>query len=82
MSRTYANCRLAVSALAALLSTPLGGAAQASEDGQWTMPGKDYASTRYSGLDEINADECQGAAPRLDVLHRRPRLATKGSRSW
>ena len=25
------------------------------EDGQWTMPAKDYASTRYSGLDEINA---------------------------
>jgi PQQ-dependent dehydrogenase (methanol/ethanol family) len=26
-----------------------------AEDGQWTMPAKDYASTRYSGLDEINA---------------------------
>ncbi|MGF6227557.1 PQQ-dependent dehydrogenase (methanol/ethanol family) [Inquilinus ginsengisoli] len=25
------------------------------EDGQWTMPAKNYASTRYSGLDEINA---------------------------
>jgi PQQ-dependent dehydrogenase (methanol/ethanol family) len=24
--------------------------AQARDDGQWTMPGKDYASTRYSGL--------------------------------
>ena len=24
------------------------------EDGQWTMPAKDYASTRFSGLDEIN----------------------------
>ena len=24
------------------------------EDGQWTMPSKDYASTRYSGLDQIN----------------------------
>src|SRR5436305_7483731 len=23
------------------------------EDGQWTMPAKDYASTRYSGLGEI-----------------------------
>jgi PQQ-dependent dehydrogenase (methanol/ethanol family) len=28
--------------------------APASDDGQWTMPGKDYASTRYSGLTEIN----------------------------
>jgi PQQ-dependent dehydrogenase (methanol/ethanol family) len=24
------------------------------EDGQWPMPAKNYASTRYSGLDEIN----------------------------
>ncbi|HKC66431.1 MAG TPA: methanol/ethanol family PQQ-dependent dehydrogenase, partial [Pyrinomonadaceae bacterium] len=27
-----------------------------SEDGQWTMPAKDYASTRYSALDQINTD--------------------------
>jgi glucose dehydrogenase len=26
------------------------------EDGQWTMPAKNYASTRYSELDEINTD--------------------------
>jgi PQQ-dependent dehydrogenase (methanol/ethanol family) len=25
-----------------------------SEDGQWKMPAKDYASTRYSGLDMLN----------------------------
>jgi lanthanide-dependent methanol dehydrogenase len=25
-----------------------------AEDGQWTMPAKDYASSRYSGLDAIN----------------------------
>src|SRR5215211_862379 len=25
------------------------------EDGQWTMPAKNYASTRFSGLEEINA---------------------------
>ena len=29
--------------------------AAAAEDGQWTMPAKDYASTRYSGLTDINA---------------------------
>ena len=29
------------------------------EDGQWTMPAKDYASTRFSGLDEINASNVQ-----------------------
>src|SRR5215211_6849995 len=27
----------------------------AEEDGQWTMPAKNYASTRFSGLEEINA---------------------------
>src|SRR5215216_3115988 len=30
--------------------------ASAPEDGQWVMPSKDYANTRYSGLDEINTD--------------------------
>jgi PQQ-dependent dehydrogenase (methanol/ethanol family) len=29
-------------------------AASPEEDGQWIMPAKDYASTRYSGLDSIN----------------------------
>ncbi|HEX8500367.1 MAG TPA: methanol/ethanol family PQQ-dependent dehydrogenase [Pyrinomonadaceae bacterium] len=27
-----------------------------AEDGQWLMPAKNYASTRFSGLDQINAD--------------------------
>jgi PQQ-dependent dehydrogenase (methanol/ethanol family) len=27
-----------------------------ADDGQWTMPSKDYASTRYSGLAEINRE--------------------------
>src|SRR3954465_6932591 len=30
-------------------------AASPAEDGNWTMPARDYASTRYSGLDQINA---------------------------
>ncbi|HEX3183933.1 MAG TPA: hypothetical protein VHQ94_04010, partial [Pyrinomonadaceae bacterium] len=25
-----------------------------AEDGQWTMPAKNYSSTRFSGLSEIN----------------------------
>jgi lanthanide-dependent methanol dehydrogenase len=29
-------------------------AATAAEDGQWTRPAKDFASSRYSGLSEIN----------------------------
>lgn len=31
-------------------------AAAPPEDGQWTMPAKNFASTRFSGLDEITAD--------------------------
>jgi alcohol dehydrogenase (cytochrome c) len=31
-------------------------AATPAEDGQWTTPAKNYASTRYSGLDEISVD--------------------------
>ena len=34
--------------------------ATAPEDGQWTMPAKDYASTRYSGLAEINRSNVGG----------------------
>ena len=30
-------------------------AASPPDDGNWTMPGKDYASTRFSGLNEITA---------------------------
>src|SRR6185369_10638957 len=26
-----------------------------TEDGQWTMPAKNFASTRFSGLDQINS---------------------------
>jgi lanthanide-dependent methanol dehydrogenase len=40
------------------ISEPTGGARSAAgeEDGQWVMPAKDYASTRFSGLDQINTD--------------------------
>jgi lanthanide-dependent methanol dehydrogenase len=38
-------------------------AASPPEDGQWTMPSRDYANTRYSGLDEINT----GNAARLQL---------------
>jgi PQQ-dependent dehydrogenase (methanol/ethanol family) len=31
-------------------------AAAPAEDGQWVMPAKNYASTRYSGLDEITRE--------------------------
>src|SRR5436305_14347618 len=47
-------------ALAVLLC--LGSQAQAAdpeEDGQWVMPGKNYAGHRFSGLDQINVDNAK-----------------------
>ena len=47
----------AACSLTVLLAAPAVAACQTSlplrEDGQWTMPGKDYAATRYSGLAQI-----------------------------
>src|SRR3954467_10950583 len=37
--------------------------AAAKEDGQWTMPGKDYGSTRFSGLNQITATNAKGLKP-------------------
>src|SRR5689334_11366195 len=38
-----------------VLTAPTGASvAVEQEDGQWTMPAKNYASTRFSGLEEIN----------------------------
>jgi len=37
--------------------------AVAKEDGQWTMPGKDYGSTRFSGLNQITATNAKGLKP-------------------
>jgi lanthanide-dependent methanol dehydrogenase len=54
----------ALLALGVLLATPAFAqtvpiapppSAAPAEDGQWPVPAKNYASTRYSGLDEINA---------------------------
>src|SRR5215207_9282684 len=37
-------------------------ATMAPEDGQWVMPAKDYASTRFSGLDAINTSNVKSLA--------------------
>ena len=37
-------------------------AASPPEDGNWTMPARDYASTRYSGLDQINTGNVKDLA--------------------
>ena len=34
-----------------------------SEDGQWTMPSKDYAATRYSGLTQITTQNARSLHP-------------------
>src|SRR5438552_11652190 len=36
-------------------AAPLANASPAQDDGQWTIPAKDYAATRYSALTDINA---------------------------
>ena len=42
-------------ALAAAQMPTVPASAAPSDDGQWTMPAKNYAATRYSALDEINS---------------------------
>src|SRR5579864_2954525 len=34
-----------------------------SEDGQWTMPAKNYSATRYSGLEKINRQNARSLHP-------------------
>src|ERR1700740_1182108 len=49
-----------------LLSTlllGLGTIQAAESDGNWTMPAKDYAATRYSPLAEINTNNARGLHP-------------------
>jgi len=45
------------------LCTALTGVATAQDDGQWTRPGKDLGATRYSGLDEITAENAARLRP-------------------
>src|SRR5438105_11900724 len=47
-----------VTGLRVLLAPPGPARAQRAQpdENQWTMPGKNYALTRYSGLDQINTD--------------------------
>src|SRR5579875_2153886 len=48
---------LAGFALPALAAAPMPPPSAApKDDGQWVMPAKNYASTRFSGLNEINTD--------------------------
>ncbi|MBI4500031.1 MAG: PQQ-dependent dehydrogenase, methanol/ethanol family [Gemmatimonadetes bacterium] len=42
---------------------PRATSAQGRDDGQWTMPGKDYASTRYSALAQITPANASSLKP-------------------
>ncbi len=46
-----------------LLTVLQGAPAPARDDGQWRMPGRDYAATRYSGLASITASNAQRLRP-------------------
>jgi glucose dehydrogenase len=50
---TVAAMLTTLGCLSALTAGPV--LAQAGADGEWTMPGKDYSSTRFSKLAEITA---------------------------
>jgi len=41
--------------LAAIVAGPAHAQSAADDPGNWTMPGRDYASTRFSPLDQLNA---------------------------
>ena len=49
--------------LSVILAVGAEGQEAPREDGQWTMPAKDYAATRYSGLRELTAANAAGLRP-------------------
>jgi PQQ-dependent dehydrogenase (methanol/ethanol family) len=49
--------------LVVLMLAQAGAYGAAGDDGQWTMPSKDYAATRYSALSQINAQSAKGLHP-------------------
>src|SRR3982750_1576150 len=60
--RTCSRFRAILSAgiVVILLGATLARAAEpAADDGQWTMATKDYANMRFSGLDQINAQNAK-----------------------
>ncbi|HUQ12623.1 MAG TPA: PQQ-dependent dehydrogenase, methanol/ethanol family [Steroidobacteraceae bacterium] len=71
---------------AALAATPVAPrAASPDEDGDWRMPARDYANTRYSGLTQINRDNVKSLQPTYSFStetnkgQESPVLAVKGT---
>jgi PQQ-dependent dehydrogenase (methanol/ethanol family) len=52
-----------LTAIAFMLGAAGPAAAQTADDGSWTMPAKDYASTRYSGLAQITSGNATTLRP-------------------
>src|SRR3979490_301098 len=55
--------RAALITMLGCLGVAAGAQAPAGGDGQWTMPSKDYAATRYSGLAGITAQNASSLHP-------------------
>jgi lanthanide-dependent methanol dehydrogenase len=63
MTREFADKRQkpALPVLQSMFAAEARDVAMPADDGQWTMPARNYASTRFSGLDDIN----RGTAAKL-----------------
>ena len=55
----FSSARIAFAAITLTGLAP-GQPAPPAEDGQWTMPAKNFENTRYSGLDQIKIDNAKG----------------------
>ena len=61
MTSVYRASLSTISLFAVLIA--ISATVRAADDGQWTMPGKNYSSTRYSELAEITSDNAKGLHP-------------------
>ena len=77
MTANNLTARIGLVTLAAALGTsPVFGQAGA-KNGEWPTYGGDLGNTRYSPLDQINAEQLQQARGRLALQDRQPRAATR-----
>src|SRR5436305_1745047 len=51
----HSACRIGACALLSCAALAVAAAADAPDDGEWRLAGRDPANTRYSGLDQVNA---------------------------
>ena len=68
MTSVYRASLSTISSFAVLIA--ISATVRAADDGQWTMPGKNYSSTRYSELAEITSDNAKGLHPVWDLFDR------------